>query len=91
VRHSLLIIDYLAKLIVLLFSDVYENGSLFIRPFREYSKAVHAGTFVCRAENAAGSIQTTPIQLRPRKNTFNLILYRKDRYIDLEFHLPFIL
>lgn len=50
-----------------IFSDVYENGSLFIRPFRDYSKSIHAGTFVCRAENAAGSIQTTPIQLKPRE------------------------
>lgn len=49
------------------FSDVYENGSLFIRPFRNYFKSIHAGTFLCQAENAAGSIQTTPIQLKPRE------------------------
>ncbi|UJR35713.1 hypothetical protein I4U23_028463 [Adineta vaga] len=58
---------------------VYQNGSLYIRPFREYQKSIHAGIFVCRAENAAGSIQTTPIQLKPQiydtyeievKNTF---------------------
>jgi hypothetical protein len=47
--------------------DVYDNGTLFIRPFREYSKALHAGTFACRAENSAGSIQTTSIQLKPRE------------------------
>ncbi len=48
-------------------SDLYENGSLFIRPFRDYSKFLHAGTFICQAENAAGSVQTTPIQLKPRE------------------------
>ena len=48
-------------------SDVFANGSLFIRPFKDYSKAIHAGAFVCRATNAAGSIQTLPIQLKPRK------------------------
>ncbi|CAF3928053.1 unnamed protein product [Rotaria magnacalcarata] len=47
--------------------DVYENGSLFIRPFRDYSKAIHAGKYICRAENAAGSIQTTAVQLKPRE------------------------
>ena len=61
-------------------SDVYDNGSLFIRPFRDYSKSLHAGTFICHAENAAGSIQTTPIQLKPReclmgKNDLREILY----------------
>lgn len=49
------------------FSDVYENGSLFIRPFQNYFKSIHAGTYLCQAENAAGSIQTTPIQLKPRE------------------------
>jgi hypothetical protein len=49
------------------FSDLYKNGSLFIRPFRDYSKFIHAGTFICQAENAAGSVQTTPIQLKPRE------------------------
>jgi hypothetical protein len=48
-------------------SDVYENGSLFIRPFREYFKTIHAGSYICQAENPAGSIQTIPIQLKPRK------------------------
>lgn len=71
--------DHLAKLptssfvrsldsFLLASSDTYDNGSLFIRPFREYSKAIHAGTYVCRAENAAGSVQTTPVQLKPRKS-----------------------
>ncbi|CAF3429449.1 unnamed protein product [Rotaria socialis] len=46
--------------------DVYENGSLFIRPFRDYSKAIHAGKYICRAENAAGSIQTIAVQLKPQ-------------------------
>ncbi|CAF4516635.1 unnamed protein product [Rotaria sp. Silwood1] len=46
--------------------DVYENGSLFIRPFRDYSKSIHAGKYICRAENPAGSIQTTPVQLKPQ-------------------------
>ena len=59
--------------------NVYENGSLFIRPFRDYSKSIHAGTFVCRAENAAGSIQTTPIQLKPRKS-------KENRIDSIEFH-----
>ncbi|CAF0794841.1 unnamed protein product [Rotaria sordida] len=46
--------------------DVYENGSLFIRPFQDYSKSIHAGKYICRAENPAGSIQTIPIQLKPQ-------------------------
>ncbi|CAF4899085.1 unnamed protein product [Rotaria magnacalcarata] len=50
------------------FIDVYDNGSLFIRPFREYFKPIHAGSFICRAENAVGSIQTLPVQIKPRKN-----------------------
>ena len=59
-RQTLLLFLYI-------FSHVYQNGSLYIRPFRIYQKSLHAGTFVCRAENAAGSIQTTPIQLKPRE------------------------
>lgn len=54
------------------YSHTYDNGSLFIRPFREYFKPIHAGLFVCQAENAAGSIQTLPIQVKPRKNTKKL-------------------
>jgi hypothetical protein len=52
------------------FSDLYKNGSLFIRPFREYSKSIHAGSFICKAENPAGSIQSIPIQLKPRNFFF---------------------
>ncbi|CAF2759126.1 unnamed protein product [Rotaria sp. Silwood2] len=48
------------------FIDVFENGTLFIRPFRDYSKSIHAGKYICRAENPSGSIQTTPIQLKPQ-------------------------
>ncbi|CAF3435968.1 unnamed protein product [Rotaria socialis] len=48
------------------FIDLYDNGSLFIRPFREYFKPIHAGSFICRAENAVGSIQTLPIQIKPQ-------------------------
>ena len=53
-------------------SDVYPNGSLFIRPFGEYFKSIHSGSYACRAENAAGSVQTLPIQLKPRKIDNNL-------------------
>ncbi len=53
------------------FSDLYKNGSLFIRPFREYFKPIHAGSFICQAKNPAGSIQSLSIQLKPR----NLIEY----------------
>ncbi|CAF0823910.1 unnamed protein product [Rotaria sp. Silwood1] len=48
------------------FINLYDNGSLFIRPFREYFKTIHAGIFICRAENPAGSIQTIPIQVKPQ-------------------------
>ncbi|CAF4420651.1 unnamed protein product [Rotaria sp. Silwood2] len=48
------------------FINLYDNGSLFIRPFREYFKTIHAGTFICRAENPAGNIQTIPIQVKPQ-------------------------
>ncbi|CAF3590109.1 unnamed protein product [Rotaria sordida] len=48
------------------FINLYDNGSLFIRPFKEYFKTIHAGTFICRAENPAGSIQTLPIQVKPQ-------------------------
>ncbi len=64
---SLLYTEYNVYNSSFIFSDVYENGSLFIRPFRDYSKSIHAGTFICQAKNAAGSILTTPIQLKPRK------------------------
>jgi hypothetical protein len=47
-------------------SDLYENGSLFIRSFREYFKPIHAGSYICQAKNPAGSIQSIPIQLKPR-------------------------
>ncbi|CAF1446454.1 unnamed protein product [Adineta steineri] len=46
--------------------DLYENGSLFIRPFREYFKTIHSTSYICRAENSAGSIQTIPIQVKPQ-------------------------
>ncbi|CAF0912627.1 unnamed protein product, partial [Adineta ricciae] len=46
--------------------DVYENGSLFIRPFREYIKAIHATSYVCQAENAVGSIRSLSIQVKPQ-------------------------
>ena len=57
-----------------LFSDQDKNGSLFIRPFREYFKFIHAGSFICKAENPAGSIQSIPIQLKPRNFFFFLYL-----------------
>jgi hypothetical protein len=53
---------------MLLSSDVYLNGSLFIRPFLDYLKSLHSGSYACRAENAAGIVQTLPIQLKPRKS-----------------------
>lgn len=56
---------------MLLSSDVYHNGSLFIRPFLDYLKSLHSGSYACRAENAAGIVQTLPIQLKPRKSDKN--------------------
>ncbi|UJR10325.1 hypothetical protein I4U23_014531 [Adineta vaga] len=36
--------------------NLYENGSLFIRPFREYIKTIHATAYICQAKNPVGKI-----------------------------------
>ena len=54
-------------------SDLFHNGSLFIRPFQDYMKSIHAGLFLCQATNAAGSIQSLPIQLKPRNDRWKKI------------------
>ncbi|CAF0886980.1 unnamed protein product, partial [Didymodactylos carnosus] len=45
---------------------LFKNGSLFIKPFKNYVRTIHSGCFKCVAENVAGSIHTNRINLKPQ-------------------------
>lgn len=47
-------------------SEIFSNGTLFIRPFQDYFKPIHAGIYLCHAKNPAGIIQSFPVQIKPR-------------------------
>lgn len=67
---------------VLFSSEIFSNGTLFIRPFQDYFKPIHAGIYLCHAKNPAGIIQSFPVQIKPR-SFYNKIYFF---FVDFDFH-----